>query len=107
MMRAPLLSSVLLSLAGCAGAVAVPQGGPAPQAGTVLLGGKAYAATMRPGAEGGVMVAIQREGQPFGYSEGAEARRAADAACGARGVRSGLRDRFEAPGTWVYPEGCA
>ncbi|MFN4158539.1 MAG: hypothetical protein ACK4GO_09075 [Gemmobacter sp.] len=38
--------------------------------------------------------------------QGADARRAADAACGARGVRVSIYDRYQA-GDWVFPEGCA
>ncbi len=40
------------------------------------------------------------------YWQGAEAKRLADAQCGARGVRPSAYDRYEA-GTWVFVEGCA
>jgi hypothetical protein len=53
-------------------------------------------------------VRVSNDGQPFQMWEGAQARKAADAACGARGVRSSIYDRFDrATGEWVYPEGCA
>lgn len=38
--------------------------------------------------------------------QGAEARRAADAICGPRGVAVSIYDRYQA-GDWVYPGGCA
>jgi hypothetical protein len=53
-------------------------------------------------------VRVTNGGQPFQMWEGAAARRAADAQCGARGVRVSIYDRFDrATGAWVYPEGCA
>lgn len=46
-------------------------------------------------------------GQPFQMSDGAAARKAADAVCGGK-VRTSIYDRFDAAtGEWVYPEGCA
>jgi len=51
---------------------------------------------------------VTNSGQPFQMWEGALARKAADAACGAKGVRVSIYDRFDrATGEWVYPEGCA
>ncbi len=51
---------------------------------------------------------VTNAGQPFQMWEGAAARKAADALCGPRGVRSSIYDRFDrATGEWVYPEGCA
>lgn len=53
-------------------------------------------------------VRVMNGGQPFQMWDGAAARKAADAACGPRGVRSSIYDRFDrATGEWVYPEGCA
>lgn len=53
-------------------------------------------------------VRVTNGGQPFQMWEGALARRAADAQCGAKGVRVSIYDRFDrATGAWVYPEGCA
>jgi hypothetical protein len=53
-------------------------------------------------------VRVSNGGQPFQMWEGAAARKAADAQCGAKGVRVSIYDRFDrATGQWVYPEGCA
>jgi hypothetical protein len=53
-------------------------------------------------------VRVTNNGQPFAMWEGALARKAADAACGGRGVKVSIYDRFDrATGEWVYPEGCA
>jgi hypothetical protein len=50
---------------------------------------------------------VSNGGQPFQMSDGAAARKAADAACGGK-VNSSIYDRFDrATGEWVYPEGCA
>jgi len=47
-------------------------------------------------------------GQPWQMSDGAAARKAADALCGPSGVRSSIYDRYDrSTGEWVYPEGCA
>ncbi len=51
---------------------------------------------------------VSNNGQPFQMWDGASARRAADAACGPRGVNASIYDRFDrATGEWVYPGGCA
>jgi hypothetical protein len=55
-------------------------------------------------SEGGGL-RITREGRAFDYSEGAEARRTADAFCRGK-VKSSPEDNFQA-GAWVYPGGCA
>jgi hypothetical protein len=53
-------------------------------------------------------VRVGGDGQPYQMWDGAAARKAADAQCGPRGVRSSIYDRFDrATGEWVYPEGCA
>lgn len=57
---------------------------------------------------GRTQVRVLNNGQPFQMWEGAAARKAADAFCGARGVKSSLYDRYDsATGAWVYPGGCA
>jgi hypothetical protein len=59
-------------------------------------------------APAGDAVRVSNGGQPFRMWEGAAARKAADAGCGPRGVRSSIYDRYDpATGEWVYPEGCA
>lgn len=53
-------------------------------------------------------VRVTNAGQPFQMSDGALARKAADAECGPRGVRTSIYDRFDrATGEWIYPRGCA
>ena len=84
MMRAMLISPAILACAAC-----VPA---APNA-------------ARPGAD---PVSVTSAGQPFQMWDGAAARKAADAQCGPRGVRSSIYDRYDrATGAWVYPGGCA
>ena len=84
MMRAMLISPVMLACAAC-----VPSG-PAALAG--------------PGGP----VRVSNGGQPFQMWEGAAARKVADAQCGPKGVRSSIYDRYDrATGEWVYPGGCA
>lgn len=75
-LRPGLVAVLGLSLAACA----APQGAPAPRTEVRVAG--------------------------LGFADGAAARRAADAQCGGRGVRTSVYDRYDA-GTWVYPEGCA
>ncbi|HEY0274479.1 MAG TPA: hypothetical protein VGC31_00180 [Paenirhodobacter sp.] len=77
-----------LALAACA---APPV--PAP----VLAG---YAASQK-----GQALFVRRTAAPFTYSDGAEARRAADRLCGGR-VKSSTEDNFR-DGAWIYPQGCA
>ena len=61
-------------------------------------------ARLEPVAGGGVMV--RRLAAPgYSLSDGAVARREADALCGGR-VQSSIYDRVAA-GAWIYPEGCA
>jgi predicted lipoprotein with Yx(FWY)xxD motif len=64
-----------------------------------------------PKAAGAVMagpLTVARPGTPYTYSDGAAARRHAEAECAARGLtlRPSIRDRFQG-GAWVYVEGCA
>lgn len=61
-----------------------------------------YAGAILPTGE----LAVARQGRPFDYAEGAEARRAANALCGPRGVASGPEDNFR-DGRWLFPGGCA
>jgi hypothetical protein len=83
MMRAMLISPVMLACAAC-----VPSG---------------PAATPRSAEP----VRVSNAGQPFQMWEGAAARTAADAVCGGK-VSVSIYDRFDrATGEWVYPEGCA
>ena len=82
-MRAALLSPLVLACAGCV----------------------QTAPRVSAGAE---PVRVTNAGQPFQMWDGAVARKAADAQCGAKGVRVSIYDRFDrASGAWVYPEGCA
>jgi hypothetical protein len=56
----------------------------------------------------GEPVHVSNGGQPFQMWDGAAARKAADAKCGPRGVRSTIYDRYDrSTGEWVYPGGCA
>lgn len=92
----------LASLAACAapGAMpgATPDGGArAPRLATVA----GYEGAFLPTGE----LAVRRVTQPFGYAEGAEAKRAARALCGGE-VASGPQDNFR-DGAWVFPGGCA
>jgi hypothetical protein len=53
-------------------------------------------------------VRVTNAGQPWQMWDGAAARKAADATCGPRGVRSSIYDRYDrSTGEWVYPGGCA
>lgn len=83
------------TVAGCGNARSVPLAAPV-QAG-------AYVATQ---AAGGAL-RVTRRALRFGSSDGAEARRAADASCGGDGVEASIYDRYDdASGAWVYPGGC-
>lgn len=50
---------------------------------------------------------VTNAGLPFGMSDGALARKTAEAECRSRGrsLRSSIYDRFES-GNWVFVEGC-
>lgn len=91
------IGSAAGALAACAGPVAPARMPQAPVA--------SGAYRLDPAADGSVRI-TRTAGDPFGYAEGLAARQAADALCGAGGVRSSIRDRFEG-GAWVFPEGCA
>ncbi len=82
MMRAMLISPMVLACAACTpSSPAVQQGASGP-------------------------LRVGNAGQPFAMWDGALARKAADAACGGK-VRVSIYDRFDrATGEWVYPEGC-
>lgn len=81
-----------LALTACAAPLAEP----------ALRAVPGYAAVAGPSGD----LRVTRVGVPFGYADGAEARRAADAICGSGGVDSSIRDHFH-EGAWIYPEGCA
>ena len=71
-----------------------------------LAQGACVAAPSAPASPGPVRVT--NADQPYQMWDGAAARRAADALCGAGGVRSSIYDRFDrSTGEWVYPGGCA
>lgn len=56
----------------------------------------------------GEPVRVTNGGQPWQMWDGAAARKAADATCGPRGVRSTIYDRYDrGTGEWVFPGGCA
>jgi hypothetical protein len=56
----------------------------------------------------GAALRVSNNGQAYQMWEGAAARKAADATCGPRGVRSSIYDRYDrVTGEWVYPGGCA
>lgn len=94
-MRSLLLPFVI---AGCATAVPMPDGGArAPR----LAEFEGYQGAFLPSGE----LAVTRKAAAFGYDEGAEAKRAANALCGGR-VVSGDRDNFS-EGAWIFPGGCA
>jgi hypothetical protein len=83
MMRAVLISPVMLACAAC-----------------VSSGPAATSRAVEP-------VRVTNGGQPFAMWDGAAARKAADAACGGK-VNVSIYDRFDrTTGEWVYPEGCA
>ena len=54
--------------------------------------------------QGGLVVT--RLVTPFGYADGAEAKRAANAYCRGAGVASGPEDNFQAD-AWIFTGGCA
>ena len=94
-MRALLLP---LAIAGCAAAAPMPDGGAhAPRLAEVA----GYQGAFLPSGE----LAVTRKAARFGYDEGAEAKRAANALCGGK-VASGDRDNFS-EGAWIFPGGCA
>ncbi|MDB5666052.1 hypothetical protein [Cypionkella sp.] len=74
---------------------------------SVELAGQSYIADLQP-SEAGPVLAVTRDGAAFGNFEGAEAKRAAEAFCGARG-RSVNRAAYGhyVGGAWVFKGGCA
>ncbi len=96
----------MAGLAGCAGGVRpmpLAESGPV----SVELAGRSYIADLQP-TEAGPVLAMTRDGAAFGNFEGLEAKRAAEAFCGARG-RSVNRAAFGhyVGGAWVFKGGCA
>lgn len=95
-MRAALIAP--LTLAACASTAPMPDGGArAPRLAEVA----GYQGAWLPSGE----LAVTRKAAPFGYDEGAEAKRAAKVLCGGT-VASGDRDNFS-DGAWIFPGGCA
>lgn len=80
-----------LALTGCVAVVPVAVPVPADTAYAVTRAGDA--------------LLVRRTATPFTYSDGAEARRAADRYCGGK-VASSPEDNYRA-GAWIYPRGCA
>ncbi len=118
-------AAVLFGLVG-AGALAAcgaPQaGGPVAAAQLpVTVEGVAYRADLRPGIPGemltpggarrtsGLSVAVTREGQPLHYSDGAPAKKAAEAACLSGGHRfnPSAIGRVTGAGVWTFAGACA
>ncbi len=88
----------MIKLGGLCGTVAV----------TALAGCVSPAPMAGAAGSSAAPLAVTNNGQPFQMWDGALARKVADAACGPRGVRSSIYDRYDrATGEWVYPEGCA
>jgi hypothetical protein len=74
----------------------------------VMLACAACVPTSQTGPSAREPLRVSNNGQPFQMWDGAAARKAADAACGPRGVRSTIYDRYDrGTGEWVYPGGCA
>ncbi|MGD9918089.1 MAG: hypothetical protein AB7U46_08730 [Paenirhodobacter sp.] len=96
-MRVLLAAFVLASLAGCTEPSA-PAAPPQP----VEKGLAGYTALKGPGGE----LIVKRAGTPFGESDGAEAKRAANSFCGTNGAVTGTEDNFR-DGAWIFPGGCA
>lgn len=93
-------------LAGCAqGAQPMPLAESGPVA--VELAGRAYIADLQP-TEAGPVLAMTRDGVAFGNDEGLEAKRAAEAFCGARGasVNRAAYGHYVG-GAWLFKGGCA
>jgi hypothetical protein len=79
----PVAATVLLALTGC-----VPPSSEPPTSRTPIR--------------------VSSDSQPYQMWDGMAARKAADAKCGPRGVRSTIYDRYDrSTGEWVYPGGCA
>ncbi|TMV91024.1 hypothetical protein FGG78_11335 [Thioclava sp. BHET1] len=97
MMRAALISAPALALAACGSA---PVGGVGSAPGPLAP----VSGYVGEHAASGALV-VTRTATPFGYAEGAEARRMADQICGGR-VASSINDHYR-DGAWVFPEGCA
>lgn len=97
-MKTPLALIATAALAGCQQPVGPDSVGPRP----VANAQPGYAAAR--GAAGALIVT--RVDAPFGYSDGAEAKRAANGFCGPKGVDSSPEDNFRED-AWVFPGGCA
>ena len=97
----------MVGLSGCVGAGTRPM--PLAESGPVAvnLGAASYIADLQPGERGAVL-ALTRDASPFGYDEGAEAKRAAVQFCTNRGARlnPGSYGHFVS-GAWLFKGGCA
>jgi len=75
---------------------------------TLFLVGPGCVATQPAAVGAEAEVRVTRADQPFQQWDGAAGRKAADAQCGGRGVKTTIYDRFDAAtSAWVYPGGCA
>ena len=105
MKGAGIMAVVLLS--GCVGGASRPM--PLAESGPVAvnLGAASYIADLQPGERGAVL-ALTRDASPFGYDEGAEAKRAAVQFCASRKARlnPGSYGHFVG-GAWLFRGGCA
>lgn len=99
--------AAVLTLSACVGAGVRPM--PLAESGPVAVdvAGQAYIADLQP-SDAGAVLAMTRDPKPFGYDEGAEAKRAASMFCSNRQTRLSPRALGEfANGTWVFKGGCA
>lgn len=105
MMRA----AVVISVAGLSACVSGARPMPLAESGPVAveLAGRSYIADLQP-SDAGPVLAVTRDGVAFGNDEGLEAKRAAEAFCGARG-RSVNRAAYGhyIGGAWTFKGGCA
>ena len=94
-------------LGACVGAgtppISLAESGPV----AVNVAGQSYVADLQPD-DAGVTLAVTRDSRPFGYDEGAEAKRAASQFCASRNARvSATAYGHYVGGTWVFRGGCA
>jgi hypothetical protein len=101
------LIGMAAGLSACVAAVPVPIPLAASGPVAVALGGQSYIADLQP-LVGGATLAVTREGVAFGYDQGLEAKRVAEAFCAGRGRRlaAGSLGRFMGD-EWLFDGGCA
>jgi len=97
-MKTPLALIATAALAGCQQPVGPDSVGPRPVA--HARAGLRRSARCKAGA-----LIVTRDAAPFSYSDGAEAKRAANGFCGPKGVDSSPEDNFRED-AWVFPGGC-